>query len=452
MRRSNAAGGPPWARILLLAQPAVADTHELPDTGSLSLCADSIRSSTDETSHACVPDARASEISGSSASAGASEPGFVPPPLASDIDTLLEAVAAAGRSPVQKSAGDWQVRDATSLPVRGGSAFLRWRPAINRGVAPSIAAFLLGAIGALWGLRALPRTSPVFLENSQNTTDVVTARSASPPLVVVNDSLPPDLVPLPPTVSVRAASPAALQQGHQLPTVIPPARTTTNPTSNTEERASSPPTLASGAIANPSGGAPIVLGSDSRAQPSTLATLPVSPRAADLEAHAVPQPTAAPAPAFPDPTATIAERAPIAAEPPLAVTELAPVADRSGEEEHGVRRALQSYEAAYEELDVMAAVEVWPSVDRRALSRAFATLKSQGLDFESCAITVSDSQATVSCDGTLEVVRKVGNAVPLKADQHWVFKMRRLAGMWKIDQVSTSQAPVNATHRLRGEG
>jgi hypothetical protein len=120
-------------------------------------------------------------------------------------------------------------------------------------------------------------------------------------------------------------------------------------------------------------------------------------------------------------------------------------------EENAVRRTLHSYEAAYEGLNVAATAAVWPSVDRRALSRAFDTLKSQGLDFQSCAISVADSRATANCRGTLQFVRKVGNSEPLIADQQWVFKMRRLGADWKIDEVSASQTPVVTSQRIRGE-
>jgi hypothetical protein len=79
-------------------------------------------------------------------------------------------------------------------------------------------------------------------------------------------------------------------------------------------------------------------------------------------------------------------------------------------------------------------------------------LKSQGLEFQSCAITVTDSRATASCRGTLEYVRKVGNPAPLTATQEWVFKMRRSGNDWKIDEVSASQAPIVVAHRTPGQG
>ena len=114
-----------------------------------------------------------------------------------------------------------------------------------------------------------------------------------------------------------------------------------------------------------------------------------------------------------------------------------------------VRRTLQEYEDAFEDLDVTAAAVVWPSVDRRALSRAFATLKSQGLHFEECDIAVVESNATASCHGTVEFVRRVGRSEPLTSHQRWIFKMRKFGTDWMIEQVTAS--PLSATgSRVRG--
>jgi len=115
-----------------------------------------------------------------------------------------------------------------------------------------------------------------------------------------------------------------------------------------------------------------------------------------------------------------------------------PAEDRVFLAEEAIRQTLDSYQNAYQSLDAAAAV--WPSVDRRALTRAFATLKSQGLEFRRCAITMDDARATVTCRGLLQVVPKVGNRGPLVSDQQWVFKMRRIGTDWKIDDVSASRA------------
>lgn len=125
---------------------------------------------------------------------------------------------------------------------------------------------------------------------------------------------------------------------------------------------------------------------------------------------------------------------------PTAVEAAVPIASRAALEEDAVRETLQGYEQAYRTLDVMAAADVWPSVDRRALARAFGTLKSQGLAFERCEVRVDESNATARCRGTVQYVKKVGNPSPQIGRQEWLFKMRKLGSEWKIDEVTASSA------------
>jgi hypothetical protein len=123
---------------------------------------------------------------------------------------------------------------------------------------------------------------------------------------------------------------------------------------------------------------------------------------------------------------------PVAAEP----LSRAPAADDEG----GVREALRTFRAAYERLDVDGATEIWPSVDRRALARAFDGLQSQSIEFERCDIAVTGAEATADCRGRIAVIRKVGNPVPLTADQRWLFTMRRQGPDWRIAAVVSSQS------------
>jgi hypothetical protein len=112
-----------------------------------------------------------------------------------------------------------------------------------------------------------------------------------------------------------------------------------------------------------------------------------------------------------------------------------------------VLSALHEYEAAFEGLDVVATAEVWPSVDRRALGRAFSTLKSQGLHFVDCSIIWNGSNATAQCDGTLEFVRRIGRPIPLTVQQRWVFRMRKIGTDWMIEDVTASSGESAARVR-----
>jgi hypothetical protein len=115
-----------------------------------------------------------------------------------------------------------------------------------------------------------------------------------------------------------------------------------------------------------------------------------------------------------------------------------------------VLNTLREYEHAFEGLDVTAAGEIWPSVDRRALGRAFSTLKSQGLYFERCDVVTAETTATASCNGTVEFVRRVGRQVPRVVQQHWIFRLRKLGTDWMIEEVTASPRPGSEA-RVSGE-
>jgi hypothetical protein len=106
-------------------------------------------------------------------------------------------------------------------------------------------------------------------------------------------------------------------------------------------------------------------------------------------------------------------------------------------DEAAIETALRQYEDAYERLDAKAAVAVWPTVDQRALSRAFAGLASQDLVFRGCEVVVGAgaSTATASCRGTAEYVQKVGNARPHVEPREWLFTLNKTHGEWRIETV-----------------
>lgn len=104
--------------------------------------------------------------------------------------------------------------------------------------------------------------------------------------------------------------------------------------------------------------------------------------------------------------------------------------------EPAIRAVLGQYRAAYQGLDVRAARAVWPSVDAKALSKAFERLEEQQLVFDSCDIAVSGgARALVSCRGSVSYVPRVGKA--RRADQReWEFALTRVDDAWVIDSVS----------------
>jgi hypothetical protein len=120
-----------------------------------------------------------------------------------------------------------------------------------------------------------------------------------------------------------------------------------------------------------------------------------------------------------------------------AVAPATPVATSRGDETR-VTQVLNQYARAYERLDASAARAVWPTVDERALARAFASLESQDLSFDACDVEVRGTIATASCRGKASYIGKVGNREPRTEQRQWTFELRRDGDdAWKIE---TAQA------------
>jgi hypothetical protein len=182
-----------------------------------------------------------------------------------------------------------------------------------------------------------------------------------------------------------------------------------------------------------------------------LPILPASPEAAATtgDARTVPdvdrtEPALLPAPSVPATTAVPSRLGelvePMAVLPkPAAVPEVREIssADRIYEKEStALARVLGHYEQAYDRLDVSSAAAVWPSVDARALSRAFARLQSQDLDFGNCTFSVSASDAAARCAGVLRYSRRIGDTA-LKTEQHvWTIEFARAGESWQIVKIS----------------
>lgn len=134
--------------------------------------------------------------------------------------------------------------------------------------------------------------------------------------------------------------------------------------------------------------------------------------AGEVSAAASPPPTAAPVVSPASPPATPAAR----------------------DGQADVREALASYRAAYGSLDASAARRVWPNVDEAALARAFADLKSQRIEFDSCDIVTQADTATANCQGRAVYVRQVGRQDPQVEPRRWLFTLRPTAAGWRIER------------------
>jgi hypothetical protein len=366
----------------------------------------------------------------------------VPPPAATEIDALIDAVSVGEcrfPSERQSTASHAIARPSTSGARQQLATMLLLRPAVMRWVVPSAVAFGVGAMAVLWGLRVLQPVAPSEIVKPAEPA-VVTETAAPRPPVPTN--VVPPLVALRPGPPVMTGLPiAALKQWKQIP-VRPPV-----PAPARDERrvatATPPSVRPSTAIAAlrevPTRPAPVATtgSADVRATTGNGTTLPVPSPLPAITGSA--QPLA-------DIVARASSRTPAFSGEATASRSTPAMA-----EEDAVRETLGDYEEAVEGLDVGATAEVWPSVDRRALSRVFAALKSQGLEFASCDVSVAATTATARCSGTLEFVRKVGSDAPMMLQQEWLFKMRKYGTEWKIQEVTASQASPLATQRTRGQ-
>jgi hypothetical protein len=117
--------------------------------------------------------------------------------------------------------------------------------------------------------------------------------------------------------------------------------------------------------------------------------------------------------------------------PPSAVAStIAPDADRSS-----VLVTLHRYQEAFTNLDSNAAHAVWPSVDVRALERAFGQLDQQTVHLQGCDVGVAGNRAEASCTGTASYVPKVGNKAMRSEQRQWHFTLQQSGGQWLIDRV-----------------
>ena len=109
-----------------------------------------------------------------------------------------------------------------------------------------------------------------------------------------------------------------------------------------------------------------------------------------------------------------------------------PVAAASYTRDAGIRQLLQRYEDAYDHRDVRTAATLWPSLDQRALTRAFASLDRQDVSFDRCDIDASDERGSAVCVGTVRYVPTVGRGVEKEGRITWTFDLARSGDDWRI--------------------
>jgi hypothetical protein len=118
--------------------------------------------------------------------------------------------------------------------------------------------------------------------------------------------------------------------------------------------------------------------------------------------------------------------------PPLTRVQPIPIATRSVSEEALVRQLLDAYTGAFERRDVRATKALYPTVDGKALARAYEQITSQRLTLESCGITISGSTANARCRGSATFQPRIGTRPVQIASREWTFDFSKQDTSWRI--------------------
>jgi hypothetical protein len=171
---------------------------------------------------------------------------------------------------------------------------------------------------------------------------------------------------------------------------------------------------------------PVPLKAAASEQLSTIAPTAVSaPYAAPIDSPPPLPRTPPPAQAEAVPSVTDA--------PPPAVVPLAPAVVRSDTDD--VRAVLDRYQTAFSHLDASKAKAIWPSVDEKALGRAFGQLERQEVVLQGCDVMVAGQRAAAECRGRSSYVPRVGNKAARVEARRWAFTLRKIGESWIIEAV-----------------
>ena len=99
---------------------------------------------------------------------------------------------------------------------------------------------------------------------------------------------------------------------------------------------------------------------------------------------------------------------------------------------HGIGEVLKHLQTAYERRDATLAKAVWPTVNERALARAFDGLRSQSVTFDRCRLNVSGVAGEVACRGVTTYVPRVGSQYQRTESRQWTFRVRKDTDNWVI--------------------
>lgn len=276
-------------------------------------------------------------------------------------------------------------------------------------------------------------TAPVERATSQAVTRPSSEPLPSPPLATPP---PAARVPSPPTVTNASGAQPGRSREVAPPAIPPPL------SSGSAIKAAPRPSAPAGAVTPsgtvPSGAAvatagatvPPGLGGTSNSVPDQSApqrTLEEIGPPPTVESVAAPTPAIVPG----------AARGGVAPIVPATPTPAAIASQALAADEQRVRTVLNGYRSAFGSLDVNAARAVWPTVDTRALGRAFDQLSMQEFEFAACDVSIAGERASADCAGNARWVPKVGGKNARVESRVWHFELHRIDQRWQIDTVAT---------------
>jgi hypothetical protein len=100
---------------------------------------------------------------------------------------------------------------------------------------------------------------------------------------------------------------------------------------------------------------------------------------------------------------------------------------------------LTKYRIAFAKLDASSVAAFWPSVDSRALSRAFDQLEVQKFEFDRCTTDVRGTTAAAICNGRAHYTPRVGNKTPRVEPRRWAFTLEKVQQTWVIRRVDSTR-------------
>ena len=129
---------------------------------------------------------------------------------------------------------------------------------------------------------------------------------------------------------------------------------------------------------------------------------------------------------------------------PAATLEALPdTADTTAREREILLEIVNAYSRAFERLDVRAAKAVSPSVNDRALQRAFAGLEGQKLRFEDCRLSIEGAAANARCLAHASFTPKIGSRVIHLTGQQWTFNFSQSESGWQIVKTTIDKTTLH---------